>query len=94
VPVLVDHSGEPVSAACVEGGDPPGIGDRFGDRAQRCCLVDRLTGPVGVVVRLEVAEGVVRVALVRDEGAVQEGPSALIADTSTLDLESRQRSPG
>jgi hypothetical protein len=72
VPVLVDHSGEPFSAAYVQAGDPPEIGDRLGDRTQRCWLVHRSMGPVGVVVQLEPAEGVAQVALDPDEGAVQK----------------------
>lgn len=58
MPVLVDHSAEPVVSAYVQAGDSPGIGDRFGDRAQGRCLVHGLVGPVPVVVVLELAQGV------------------------------------
>ncbi|MFJ9713413.1 hypothetical protein [Streptomyces sp. NPDC101234] len=58
MPVLVDHSGELVSAMYVQTGDAAGIGDWFGDRAKWCGLVHRLMGPVGVVVYLELAKGV------------------------------------
>jgi hypothetical protein len=61
VPILVDHYGEPVSAAYVQTGDSPWIRDWFGDSAQWCCLVHRLMGPVGGVVQLELAEGVAQV---------------------------------
>lgn len=70
--VLVDHSGEPVSAGYVRMGDSPEIGGRFGDSAQWCRLVHRLVGSVSVVMKLELAEGVARVAFVPDECAVQE----------------------
>lgn len=56
--VLVDHSAESFSAAYVQTGYSPEVGDRFGDCAQWCCLVHRLVGSVGVVVRFELAQGV------------------------------------
>jgi hypothetical protein len=56
--VFVDDAAELVVAANVEVGDPVRIGDRFGDRAQRCGLTHRLVGTVFVVVKFELVQAV------------------------------------
>ncbi|MBB4921885.1 hypothetical protein FHR34_000878 [Kitasatospora kifunensis] len=57
MPVLVDHSAEPIVSAYVQAGDPSGISDRLGHHAQWCGLVHGLMGPVRVVMPLELAQG-------------------------------------
>jgi hypothetical protein len=46
--------------------------ERFGDGAQGRRLIHHLVGPVGVVVLLELVEGMAQMALVPEEGAAEE----------------------
>ncbi|MCU1681134.1 MAG: Transposase [Amycolatopsis sp.] len=70
--VLVEDSAQAVSSAYVEVGDLFFIADRFGCRAQGCCLLHGLVGAVLVVELLVLAQGVPQVGLVADEGSVQQ----------------------
>ena len=56
--VHVDDAAETVVPADVQVRETPGIGDWFGDRAQRCGLMHRLVGSVFVVVEFELVQAV------------------------------------
>jgi hypothetical protein len=74
--VLVEGAAEAVVSLYVEVGDPVRVGDRCGQGVQRAGACDALVGPVGVVVLLELAQGVEQMVLVPDQRAVQELASA------------------
>jgi hypothetical protein len=59
-------------SAYVEAGDSFRIGDGFRDSAQRCRLFHSLVGPVGIVVLLEFVKCMAEMALVTDEGPIEE----------------------
>lgn len=70
--VLVEGAAEVVTSAYVEVGELLRIGDRWGQGAQWSGACDALVGPVGVVVLLELAQGVEQMVLVPDQGGVQQ----------------------
>src|SRR6185369_4700444 len=74
--VLMQDAAEPVATADVERGEPVRIGDRFGQRLEWYGVRDALVRPVRVGERLVVAEGMQEVALVVDQGAVEEFSAA------------------
>ena len=74
--VLVEDAAEAVASSYVEVGDGVRVGDRRWQSVQRAGVCDALVGPVGVVVLFELAQGVEQVALVPDQGAVQQFASA------------------
>ncbi len=74
--VLVEGAAEAVASSYVEVGDGARVGDRRWQGVQRAGVCDALVGPVGVVVLFELAQGVEQVALVPDQGAVQQFASA------------------
>jgi hypothetical protein len=62
--VLVEGAAEVVTSAYVEVGELLRIGDRWGQGVQWSGACDALVGPVGVVVLLELAQGVEQMVLV------------------------------
>jgi hypothetical protein len=56
--VLVEGAAEAVASSYVEVGDGVQVGDRRWQGVQRAGVCDALVGPVGVVVLLELAQGV------------------------------------
>lgn len=64
------------ASSYVEVGDGVRVGDRRRQGVQRAGVCDALVGPVGVVVLFELAQGVEQVALVPEQGAVQQFASA------------------
>ncbi|WP_316732585.1 hypothetical protein [Streptomyces mirabilis] len=94
MPILVDHSTDPVVPAYVETGHSFGIGDRFGDRAQGRRLAHRLVGPVRMVMPLELAWRVAQVPLVPDQRAVQEFVAAGLHPTLRQGVHPRHADPG
>ncbi|WUE24570.1 hypothetical protein OHA47_08990 [Streptomyces sp. NBC_00498] len=69
--VLVEGSAGAVCPAHFQLGDVC-VGEWCGSDSQGCCLVYRLVGPVKVVVQFELAKCVAQMALVPDEGVVQQ----------------------
>ena len=70
--VLVDDTSEAVASAYVQPGDLSRIADRFGHRTERGCLIHGLVGAVPVVVFFELPQRPQEVALVPDQGAIEE----------------------
>ncbi|MEY9894263.1 DNA-binding XRE family transcriptional regulator [Catenulispora sp. MAP5-51] len=70
--VFVDDAAESVVSADVEVGDVLWVGDRCGHCTQWCGLFHRLMSAVAVVVGFVLVQGVQQVALVLDQGAVQQ----------------------
>src|SRR5437879_1799439 len=72
MPVLVKGAAESVLSEDVEPRDLCRVGDRIGKRMKRGCAAEGPVRPVPVIERLELAQGVEEVALVPDEGVVQQ----------------------
>src|SRR5215831_661560 len=70
--ILVDDASEAVASAYVQLGDFSRIADRFGYRTERGCLIHGLVGAVPVAVLFELPERPQKVALVPDQGAIEE----------------------
>ena len=70
--VFVDCAAEPVVAADVQPGETVRIGDRGGQRAERCGLIYRLVGTAFVVVEFELLQTPAEVVLIPDQRAVEE----------------------
>uniref|UniRef100_A0AAU2VFD8 DDE Tnp4 domain-containing protein n=1 Tax=Streptomyces sp. NBC_00003 TaxID=2903608 RepID=A0AAU2VFD8_9ACTN len=70
--VLVDHSAEAVASAYVQAGDLSGVGDGFGECAQRRGCLQGTVGAVLVVELLVLAQDMPQVVPVPDQGAVEE----------------------
>ena len=76
--VFVEDAAEAVASADIEARDLLRVGHRFGKRAQGRSTLEGSVGPVLVVEVLELPQRMQEVALVPDEGAVQE----LVGDRS------------
>ena len=59
-------------SAYVQAGGPSRIGDWLRDRTKWCGLVHGLAGPVVIVVFFELAQRQQKMALVPDQGAVEQ----------------------
>jgi hypothetical protein len=70
--VLVKDAAQAFTPTYVEAGDLPWIGDRPRQGVQRSGVRDALMRPMGVVEPLELPQGLAKVALVPDQGAVQQ----------------------
>jgi len=70
--VLVEGAADAVASSYAEAGDGVRVGDRRWQGVQWSGACDALVGPVGVVVLLELAQGVEQMVLVPDQGAVQQ----------------------
>jgi transposase len=70
--VLVDDTSEAIASAYVQPGDLSRIADRFGYRTERGCLIHGLVGAVPVVVFFELPQRPQEVALIPDQGAIEE----------------------
>jgi hypothetical protein len=70
--VLMEEAAEVGVSVDVEPGDAHGIDDGCGQRMQWSGIVDALMRPVGVVEPLELSQGVDQVALIPDQGAVEQ----------------------
>lgn len=69
--VLVEGAAEVITSAYVEVGELLRIGDRWGQGVWSGAC-DALVGPVGVVVLLELPQGVEQMVMVPDQGASQQ----------------------
>jgi hypothetical protein len=70
--VFMEDAAESVASSDVEPVEWASFGDRLGRWSQWCGGVDRVVGPVLVVGRFVLAEGVQKVSLVDDQAPVQE----------------------
>jgi hypothetical protein len=70
--VFVEGAAQAVVSADVETCDAPRIGDERGQRTRWSGVGDAVRGPVGVVEPFALPESVDQVALVPDQGAVEE----------------------
>jgi hypothetical protein len=74
--VFTEDAAEAVASMDVEMGELVGVGDRFGQWAERRGVCEGAVGPVLVVEGLVFAQRVEEMGLVPDEGAVEELGSA------------------
>jgi hypothetical protein len=70
--ILVEETAEAVVSSYVEVGDLLGVGVWVGEWVQWAGVRDSLVGPVFVVEGLELAQCVHEMAMVPDQGAVQQ----------------------
>ncbi|MEU1339863.1 hypothetical protein [Streptomyces sp. NPDC005827] len=68
----MEGAAEAVLSSYVEMGDDVRVGDRRWQGVQRAGVRDALVGLAGVVVLVELTQGVEQVALVPEQGAVQQ----------------------
>lgn len=99
--VLVEGAAEACASAYVEMSDLGWIGDRRGEWVQWSGVGDSLMRSMGVVEAFEFPEGVEQVALIPDQGAVQQFATAALypplhdrvhpghSDAAEHDLDSR-----
>ncbi len=74
--VLVEDPAQTLASSYVQARDLPWVDDRRWQRTQRAGVRDALVGPVRVVELFELTQGAQEVALVPDQGAVEEFSSA------------------
>ncbi|MFF1691571.1 hypothetical protein, partial [Streptomyces sp. NPDC058254] len=74
--VLVEEAAQAFTSSYLEAGDLPWVGDRLWQGMQWPGVRDALVRPMGVVEVFELSQGMKEMALVPDQGAVQQFASA------------------
>jgi hypothetical protein len=79
----VDDSPETVVSACVPACGPSRIGHWLWNRTKLHCLIHSLVGAAPIVVVLELAQHAQEMALVPDQGAVEQFVAQLLHPTAS-----------
>ncbi|MCW2913441.1 MAG: Transposase [Actinomycetia bacterium] len=74
--VFVEDSAEALLSSYVQAGDLLWVGDRWGQWTEWAGVGDALVRSVSVIAAFELAQGVEQVALVPDQGPVQQFAAA------------------